>query len=86
MTLGKKRDRLGLPVARLDWRIAEDDRLAIRRSIAILDGELQRAGLGRVEQPFGDERPRTLIRGGWHHMGTTRMHVDPAHGVRNNFV
>ena len=30
---------------------------------------------------LGDERPPALITGLYHHLGTTRMHVDPRHGV-----
>ena len=81
VTLSTKRDRLGMPLARLDWRISEADRHSIRRTLELVDEELRRAGLGRVESMFGDERPPTNIYGGWHHMGTTRMHVDPALGV-----
>ena len=81
VTLGTGRDRLDLPVARLDWRVGDRDRESLRRSVDRIDEELRRAGLGRVEQPLGEERPPTLVRGGWHHMGTTRMHGDPRHGV-----
>ena len=30
---------------------------------------------------LGDERPPALIGGIYHHLGTTRMHADPHHGV-----
>jgi choline dehydrogenase-like flavoprotein len=31
------------------------------------------------DDPFGS--PNSLAAGGWHHMGTTRMHDDPKQGV-----
>ncbi|MQA00668.1 MAG: GMC family oxidoreductase [Dehalococcoidia bacterium] len=81
VTLGSRRDRLGVPRARLDWRVTEDDRQSIRRSVRLLDVAFREAGIGHLEQMYGDERPPRLIKGGWHHMGTTRMHDDPCRGV-----
>jgi choline dehydrogenase-like flavoprotein len=96
VTLGSARDPLGLPVARVDWRIAASDRDSIRASQLLLDAALRAAGLGRVAFPLGDEDPPALFEGNYHHLGTTRMHVDPArgvvdgdcrvHGVRNLYV
>jgi choline dehydrogenase-like flavoprotein len=96
VTLGARRDPLGLPVARLDWRMAASDRASVRASQELVSGALQAAGLGRVELLLGDERPPALIEGNYHHLGTTRMHPDPSqgvtdadcrvHGVRNLFV
>jgi choline dehydrogenase-like flavoprotein len=75
------RDALGLPRARLDWRVSDVDRQSIRRTQDILDEELRRAGVGRMERKLGDEHPPALYRGAFHHMGTTRMHPDPTQGV-----
>jgi choline dehydrogenase-like flavoprotein len=96
VTLGTRRDRFGLPVARVDWRPAAADRASIRRSQEAVDTALRAAGLGHVELPLGDEHPPTLLEGNFHHLGTTRMHTDPAmgvvdgdcrvHGVRNLYV
>ncbi|HZD01753.1 MAG TPA: GMC family oxidoreductase [Actinomycetes bacterium] len=96
VTLGARRDRLGLPVARLDWRMAESDRASIRVSQQVVDTALRAAGLGRVEFMLGDERPAALFEGNNHHLGTTRMHDDPnlgvvdancrVHGIRNLYI
>ena len=81
ITLGAKRDALGLPLPRLDWRLSSLDTESIRRTQDILDRELHAAGLGRVDDKLGDERPPTLFYGLYHHLGTTRMHTDPKQGV-----
>jgi choline dehydrogenase-like flavoprotein len=96
VTLGTRRDPLGLPVARLDWRMAESDRASIRASQEMVDTALQAAGLGHVELMLGDERPPALFEGNYHHLGTTRMHADPklgvvdancrVHGIRNLYI
>jgi choline dehydrogenase-like flavoprotein len=81
VTLGSRRDDLGLPVARVDWRVSDDDRASIRASQQVLDATLAAAGLGRVALPMGDEDPPALFEGNFHHLGTTRIHPDPARGV-----
>jgi len=96
VTLGRRRDRFGLPVARVDWRPAPSDRASIRASQEAVDEALRAAGLGHVEFMLGDEHPPALLEGNFHHLGTTRMHIDPAsgvvdadcrvHGVRNLYV
>ena len=94
--LGTRRDRFGQPVARIDWRPGPTDRASIRASQETIDEALRTAGVGRVEFMLGDERPPTLFEGNFHHLGTTRMHADPAmgvvdadcrvHGVRNLYI
>jgi len=96
VTLSDERDDLGQPRARVDWRLADDDLDAIRRSQELLDAELRRVGIGRVVGMLGDESPPTHIGIGNHHMGTTRMGasaftsvVDPQgrmHDVANLYV
>ena len=96
VTLGTRRDRFGQPVARVDWRPAASDRASIRASQEVVDAALRTAGLGHVEFMLGDEDPPALLEGNFHHLGTTRMHPDPAdgvvdadcrvHGVRNLYV
>ncbi len=53
------------------------------RGEEIIDAELQRLGIGRMA-PLPpselDSWPENL-EGGWHQLGTTRMHVDPRQGV-----
>lgn len=81
ITLDSKRDAHGVPLARLDWQLTELDRRSVREAQDLIDSALQRAGLGRLENRLGEEHPPAEHRGQWHHMGTTRMHVDPRHGV-----
>jgi choline dehydrogenase-like flavoprotein len=81
VTLGARRDRFGQPVARVDWRPAPSDRSSIRTSQELVDDALRLAGLGRLEFMLGDEHPPALLEGNFHHLGTTRMHPDPAEGV-----
>ncbi len=96
VTLGTRRDRFGLPVARVSWRPAASDRASIRASQEIIDGALRSAGLGHIELMMGDEHPPTFFEGNFHHLGATRMHTDPTvgvvdadcrvHGVRNLYI
>jgi len=81
VTLSESRDALGMPRARLDWRIADRDRKSIRRLIDIFDAGVKEAGLGSVIRKFCDEQPPAMIVGNFHHLGTTRMHPDPRQGV-----
>jgi choline dehydrogenase-like flavoprotein len=81
VTLGTDRDAYGIPRVVLDWRLSDDDVASIRRSEDLIDEELRRAGLGRIERKLGEESPPLVIEGHHHHMGTTRMDVDPQHGV-----
>ncbi|OGW55648.1 MAG: hypothetical protein A2Y81_01100 [Nitrospirae bacterium RBG_13_43_8] len=81
VTLSDERDALGLNRVRLDWRLSPIDIRSIIRAQEIIDEELQRAGLGRLHIEMHDETPPSNLTGGWHHMGTTRMHKDPKKGV-----
>ena len=66
---------------RLDWQLSDFDLESFIKSQEIVDQELRCAGLGRLYVKPIDEIPRDQISGGWHHMGTTRMHTDPKYGV-----
>ena len=81
VTLSPSRDRYGLPRARLDWKIAEDDFRSIRRTIDLIDARLRETGIGRIIRKFGDERPPAMIVGNFHHLGTTRMAIEARCGV-----
>jgi choline dehydrogenase-like flavoprotein len=80
--LSGRRDALGRPRVELDWRVGDLDLHTVDRAQQLLDSELRRTGLGRLQI---DRRPCDIpddeIHGGWHHMGTTRMHPDPTQGV-----
>jgi choline dehydrogenase-like flavoprotein len=92
VTLSAERDALGAPRVRLDWRLTPADKRSVRRAQEILGEEMGRMGLARVRvalddddtswsTPPKDSAPWTGPRGGFHHMGTTRMHADPRKGV-----
>jgi choline dehydrogenase-like flavoprotein len=81
ITLGRRVDRFGVPVARLEWRLTPLDEHSIRRTQDILDAQFQAAGLGQIELKWGETHPDPRIHGCWHHIGTTRMSSDPRTGV-----
>jgi choline dehydrogenase-like flavoprotein len=81
ITLSPEKDRLGQNRACLDWRLSPIDIQSAVRSQEILGKELSQAGLGRLYIELNDETPPQRIGGGWHQMGTTRMHRNPTKGV-----
>jgi choline dehydrogenase-like flavoprotein len=100
VTLSEKRDLLGLNQIRLDWRLNAEDKRSIRIMSQILVSEFERLGLGEVSpRPWlqvDDGGWPDDLRGGPHHMGTTRMDASPTrgvvdqncrvHGTRNLFI
>lgn len=83
--LGRDRDALGMPRIDLDWQPSEKTLRSVRRAIDVLASEFGRSGTGRV---FSYAHTRVKLPSAWpqltgghHHMGTTRMHPDPRHGV-----
>jgi choline dehydrogenase-like flavoprotein len=85
VTLSAEKDAMGMPRAKLDWQLTELDKRSIRTYYMVLGQEMGRSGLGRVQLRdwlLSDDRTwPSFISGGWHHMGTTRMHADPKQGV-----
>ena len=81
VTLGADRDALGMPRLALDWRIRDEDDVAMRRSWEIIGAGVARAGLGRLWTPTDNGRFRWQPRPGSHHVGTTRMGDDPSDSV-----
>ena len=79
----EQRDALGMPRVQLEWRLSGLDKRSIRRAHELLARELGRAGLGRLQLMLSEDEHRwpPELGGGRHHMGTTRMHRDPARGV-----
>jgi choline dehydrogenase-like flavoprotein len=80
VTLSERRDRFGVPMARVEWRVGEPERASFDRYLADLASAASAEGWGPVRYPLGSGWP-DRIEGAAHHMGTTRMHVDPAQGV-----
>jgi choline dehydrogenase-like flavoprotein len=85
VTLGAERDAMGMPRVRFDWQLTALDKRSLRTYYEELGREVGRAGVGRVqvmEWLLDDDTTwPTFLSGGWHHMGTTRMHHDPKQGV-----
>ena len=82
------RDEFGVPMARLDWRLTDEDLDSYARSQNLLAERLVAAGHESVDSLVkGTSLPSTL-KGAHHHMGTTRMSDDPRLGVvdRNSLV
>ena len=96
ITLSERRDRLGTRMAHLHWEWRPIDIDSGSRMQELLQRELARSGIGRLEISRVDGRPELFNSGLHHHMGTTRMHADPrkgvvdaecrVHGVSNLFV
>ena len=83
VTLDDSRDDFGLPRARVDWRLLPIDWHTVIRSEEIIDEELRRIGIGQLAPLTEEERAGwpAGFTGGWHQIGTTRLHPDPRHGV-----
>lgn len=82
VTLAEATDALGQRQIRLDWRLTEQDRRSFVAHVQSLGRELAAAGVGRLRLKVADDgRWPELVRGGSHHMGTTRMSDDPKRGV-----
>jgi choline dehydrogenase-like flavoprotein len=85
VTLSAERDALGMPRVKFDWRLSEIDKRSIRTYYQLLGREIGRTGIGRVQLKewllSDDTTWPSFVSGGWHHMGTTRMHTDPRQGV-----
>lgn len=81
MMLGRERDHFGQQKIQLNWALTSQDIRNIRRFQEVLDRELRKNGLGRLGMGLKDDSIPPDIHGGFHHMGTTRMHRDPKQGV-----
>ena len=91
VTLCRGRDALGMNRVALDWRIGALDVDSVAGLVAALARESERLGLGRIEpaawlaEPGREWTTDPLISthpiGGYHHIGTARMALDPRRGV-----
>jgi choline dehydrogenase-like flavoprotein len=75
VTLGTRRDALGVPLPVLEWRWRADDQGRLERLRALVVDAL--GAIGRVTVDAA-RRPDPNAH---HHAGTTRLHDDPALGV-----
>lgn len=75
--LSTRRDKFGLPMLELDWRVTESDQRSIELTARALAEALGAQGAGRMKIDIRiDGWPA-----GHHHMGSTRMSADPTKGV-----
>ncbi len=85
VTLAQERDELGLPVARVDWRLTDLDLRTLSVSAQVLGRELERIGLAQLwlDGWLSSSEPdwRLNVHDVFHHAGTTRMARDPTGGV-----
>ncbi|PTB26372.1 GMC family oxidoreductase [Paraburkholderia caribensis] len=84
VTLSDRKDALGRPRVRVDWRLTELVQRTFDRTFQLLADELKMMGVAEVEldEPLqGRASLPAKLEGTWHHMGTTRMHDSPREGV-----
>ena len=83
-TLDSQRDALGMPKLKLHMRIADSDFARFRLTLRELGRQLLASRIGMLRLNL-KERGQWLDGLDWasHHMGTTRMDVDPRKGVVN---
>jgi choline dehydrogenase-like flavoprotein len=79
--LGAEYDKLGRRKVKMQTCWRDTDIQGIKRAQAVFAEEIARAGLGRFEVALDGELPLLDTAGTSHHMGTTRMHIDPKQGV-----
>lgn len=80
-----EKDQLGINRVRVDWRLGAHVQRTLDRTLAIVAEEMRLGGVAEVDlDPATEGGPwpsRLEKEGTWHHMGTTRMHDLPTHGV-----
>jgi choline dehydrogenase-like flavoprotein len=79
--LSSERDRLGQPKTEVHWRLNQIDIDNARRVQEIWAEEFAKAGYGQLEFSREGEPLKFEKTAMHHHMGTTRMHVNPKQGV-----
>lgn len=84
VSLGTGKDRFGVPVAKVDWRINDAERRTLLRLAELSRTALAGAGLPVpvLEDWAADRRPEDIVIIDMAHtLGTTRMSADPRTGV-----
>jgi choline dehydrogenase-like flavoprotein len=84
ITLSDRRDRLGMRISRIDWRVSEEEARTMRRMAGLMVDQFSRMAIDLPELEEwvreGAMFPQTF-RDIAHPTGTTRMADDPAQGV-----
>jgi choline dehydrogenase-like flavoprotein len=86
--LDTEKDSLGVPRVILDWKLSPLEKRSYRKLIETIGVACGVRGTGRVRlhEWLHDEKDISWpdhVAGGWHHMGTTRMHENSKEGVVN---
>ena len=83
VTLSDEKDQLGMNRVRVRWKLGSAVQRTFDRTFAIVADELKREGIADIVlDPTLEGRSwPTNLESTWHHMGTTRMHDSPRHGV-----
>ncbi len=82
ISLGPKRDRLGMREVVVDWQLVPEDKLKAAETLKLLALEVGRTGFGRLHPLLTEDGPwPDGFYGDAHQMGTTRMNRDPKLGV-----
>jgi choline dehydrogenase-like flavoprotein len=78
-----QKDQLGMNRVRVDWRLGSKVKRTFDRTLAILADDMRMSGVAEVDldPPLEGNKWPADLEGTWHHMGTTRMHDSPKHGV-----
>lgn len=79
--LTRERDRFGMPRLKVNFRVSDDDRRSMIRSLELVAAEFRRRGTAVLDL---DDREALLTRDlvdGTHQMGVTRMATSPRQGV-----
>jgi choline dehydrogenase-like flavoprotein len=79
--LGDETDSLGRPLTRIRWRVRDAEIRSAIDAHRLFAAAMQQAGFGRVALAEGYGTWRARMEPALHHLGTTRMHADPARGV-----
>jgi choline dehydrogenase-like flavoprotein len=82
LELSTSRDRFGVQQLRIDWRIDPLEMRSLCRLHEVVRDRLAATGAGTFESQLdrlSDDWP--IVQDSAHHMGTTRMHLDPRQGV-----
>jgi nucleoside-diphosphate-sugar epimerase/choline dehydrogenase-like flavoprotein len=84
ISLSERRDRLGLPISRIDWRIAPDEKASQAALAKTIASEFQRLGLPAVKLADwvrNEDHEDAALIDSCHPIGATRMAADPHYGV-----
>ena len=82
ISLGPKRDRLGMREVVVDWQLVPEDKNGVAETLKLFALEVGRSGFGRLRPSLTEDGPWPEgFYGNQHHMGTTRMHRDSRLGV-----